>query len=63
MESNFRNKYSKLKKVSNDLLLNIHLRLLEIFGCQGNKRFAGLATITFWHQYYPDEFICTVEAI
>ena len=63
MESNFRNKYSKLKKVSNDLLLNIHLRLLEIFGCQGNKRFTGLTTITFRHQYYPDEFICTVEAI
>ena len=62
MESNLRNKYSELK-VSNDLLLNIHLKLLEIFGFQGNKRFAGLITITVWHQYYPDESICTVEAI
>ena len=62
MESNLRNKYSELK-VSNDLLLNIHLRLLEIFGCQGNKRFAGLTTIAVWHQYYPDESVCTAEAI
>ena len=29
----------KVTMVSNDLLFNIHLKLLEIFGCQGNKPF------------------------
>ena len=54
MISNLRNKYSELKvlmidqisMVSNDLSFNIHLRLVEIFGCQGNKPFAGLTVIT-----------------
>ena len=27
----------KVTMVSKDLLFNIHLKLLEIFGCQGNK--------------------------
>ena len=47
MKSSLRNKYSELKvlmideisMVSNDLLFNIHLRLVEIFGCQSNKHF------------------------
>ena len=54
MKSSLRNKYSELKvlvidetsMVSNDLLFNIHLRLVEIFGCQGNKPFPGLTVIT-----------------
>ena len=54
MKSSLRNKYSELKVLmiheismaSNDLLFNIHLRLVEIFGCQGNKPFAGLTVIT-----------------
>ena len=52
MKSSLRNKYSELKVlmidevVSNDLLFNIHLRLVEIFGCQSNKPFAGLTVIT-----------------
>ena len=53
MKSNLRNKYLKLKvlvideisMVSNDMLFNIHLRLVEIFGFQGNKPFAGLTVI------------------
>ena len=54
MKSSLRYKYSELKvlvigeisMVSNDLLFNIHLRLVEIFGCQGNKPFPGLTLIT-----------------
>ena len=54
MESSLRNKYSELKvlviddisMVSNDLLFNVCLRLLEIFRCQGNKPFPGLTIIT-----------------
>ena len=54
MKSSLRNKYLELKvlvideisMVSNDLLLNVHLRLAEIFGCQGNQPFAELTVIT-----------------
>ena len=54
MKPSLRSKYLELKVlvideisiVSNDLLFNIHLRLVEIFGCQGNKPFAGLTVIT-----------------
>ena len=49
MKSSLRNKCSELKVlviessvVSNDLLFNIQLRLVKIFGCQGNKPFADL---------------------
>ena len=53
MKSSLRYKYSELKvlvigeisMVSNDLLFNIQLRLVEIFGCQGNKPFPGLTLI------------------
>ena len=33
--------------VSNDFLFNIHLKLVEIFGCQVNKPFIRLRVITF----------------
>ena len=50
LKSSLRNKYLELKvlmineisMVSNDLLFNIHLKLVEICSCQGNKPFANL---------------------
>ena len=36
----------EISLVSNDLLFNIRLRLVEIFGCQGNKPFPGSTVIT-----------------
>ena len=36
----------EISMVSSDLLFNFHLRLVEIFRCQGNKSFAGLTVIT-----------------
>ena len=54
MKSSLRNKYLELKvlvidqisMVYNDLLFDIHLSLVEIFGCLENKPFAGLTVIT-----------------
>ena len=38
--------FDEISKVSNDLLFNIHLRPVEVFGCQGNKPFTGLTVKT-----------------
>ena len=51
-----------ISMVSNDLLFNVYLRLLEIFRCQGNKPFAGLTIITIGNFFQlspivPDQFI------
>ena len=73
MKSSLRNKYVDLKvliigkmfMVSNDILFNTHLRLVEISGCQINKAFAGLLVVTIGkltncYQYEPDQSICAV---
>lgn len=53
MKSSLKDKYSELKvlidetsMISNDFLFDIHLRLVKMFGCQGNETFAGLTVIT-----------------
>ena len=51
-----------ISMVSNDLLFNVYLRLLEIFHCQGDKPFAGLTIITIGNFFQlspivPDQFI------
>ena len=43
--------------ISNDLLFNIYLRLVEIFGCQGWRFLSNC------HQYNQDQSICTLGII
>ena len=69
MKSSLKNKYSELKvlidetsMISNDFLFDIHLRLVKMFGCQGNFSWVNSNNIQL-QQYDTDQSICTMEIL